>query len=151
MNTVKAGKSIFGIAAIALGLGLTATAANPAEAQAEFKCPAEAFISPCLDAGEPGGDKLRAYWNNNWQWRYFIFMWQRPGGDLHWHELSGNSRQFTINKAWRDTTYTFKIQGCEGILMPDRCSELMILDYTTLDHYPPVPFGDDVVLNPVPG
>lgn len=147
---VPAARSAGFVATIALALSIAGPGFVPARANAELKCPENFLTSPCLDTFEPGGDKLVAYWDNKGFWTSFIFMWQRPGGELHWHELGGNVRKFTVSKAWRDTKYTFKIQGCGSFLMPGRCSELMVLDYTTLDFYPPVSLEGDVALRPVP-
>ena len=109
---VPAARSAGFVATIALTLGVAGPVFAPARANAELKCPEYFLASPCLDTFEPGGDKLVAYWDNKGFWTSFIFMWQRPGGELHWHELGGNVRKFTVSKASRVTTNTFKIQLC---------------------------------------
>jgi hypothetical protein len=135
--TILRGRTALSISAIALGIGALGPGFNAAQ------------DSACLGA-EESGRKAWVTWDNKLFWTSFIFMWQRDGGDLHWYELPGDQRSFYVENAWRNKTYTFKIQGCESFLQPGRCSQLMIIQLDTPAYYPPERnLLDDYEGNPV--
>jgi hypothetical protein len=105
---------------------------------------------PCLGVHEIG-NKTYAEWDNKWFWNKFIFTWQREGGDLHYKELSGDRRSFYVSDAWRNKTYTFKIQGCDSFLQPGICSQMMTISYTTLSKFPPQAIDQGIDSNLVEG
>lgn len=148
--TILRGRTALSVSAIALAIGAIGPGFNAAQAHAEYLfCPPNPLDSPCLGA-EESGRKAWVTWDNKMFWTSFIFMWQRDGGDLHWYELPGDQRSFYVENAWRNKTYTFKIQGCESFLQPGRCSQLMIIQLDTPAYYPPERnLLDDYEGNPV--
>lgn len=77
---------------------------------------------------ENGATYYRIFFNYSGSFDFFQVRWSRPGkADT---QVKTTSRQFTLNRAWYNTPYTFKVQGCQKGLFGSKCTPWRQLSYT---------------------